>query len=65
MKKKRLIDSYALVAYLKREDDYQKITELLSSSQDIRFVIMNEINVGETYYIIARERGVASADYFI
>ena len=65
MKKKRLIDSYALVAYLKKEDDYQKITELLSSSQDIRSTIMNEINVGETYYIIARERGVASADYFI
>ena len=26
---------------------------------------MNEINVGETYYIIFRKRGVEKADYFL
>ena len=26
---------------------------------------MNEINIGETYYIIARERGLKQADYFV
>lgn len=65
MKKKRLLDSYALLAYLKREDDYQRIEDLLSSSKDVQSTIMNEINVGETYYIIARERGRDYADYFI
>lgn len=26
---------------------------------------MNDINIGETYYILARERGLQAADYFI
>jgi len=26
---------------------------------------MNDINVGEVYYILARERGVHAADYFL
>jgi predicted nucleic acid-binding protein len=37
--------------------------EALSSSRCS--VLMNEINVGECYYIIARERGKEQADYFI
>ena len=28
-------------------------------------VIMNDINVGESYYILARERGAQSAEYFM
>ncbi len=26
---------------------------------------MNDINIGETYYIVAKERGMQAADYFI
>lgn len=65
MKKKRLLDSYALIAYLKKEDNYQRIANLLSSSLDAHSAVMNEINVGESYYIISRERGSAYANYFI
>ena len=65
MKKKRLFDSYALLAYLKKEDNYQRVVDLLSQTQKGTSIIMNEINIGESYYIIARERTLEQADYFI
>lgn len=65
MKKKRLLDSYAMLAYLQREDNYQKVVEMMSSDPKDDLLIMNEINVGEAYYIIARERGTELADYFL
>lgn len=65
MKRKILLDSYALLAYLKKEDNYRKVVELLNSAPDDGAIIINEINVGESYYIIARERGINQADYFI
>ncbi len=65
MKKKRLLDSYAILAYLKREDKYQRVIELLKSSSEDNILIMNEINVGECYYILARERDIEQAEYFI
>ncbi|MFZ3072625.1 MAG: type II toxin-antitoxin system VapC family toxin [Thermodesulfobacteriota bacterium] len=65
MKKKRLLDSFAILAYLKKEDGYERVLEILSYGGKTRSVIMNEINVGESYYIIARKRGVKEAEYFI
>ncbi|GER94227.1 hypothetical protein A45J_1987 [hot springs metagenome] len=65
MKRKILLDSYALLAYLKKEDNYKKVMELLNLAPNDCSIIMNEINVGESYYIIARERGIKQADYFI
>jgi len=63
VKKKSLIDSYALLAYLKQESNYQKVEHLLSSKE--AQLLMNDINIGETFYILARERGLDQADYFI
>lgn len=65
MKKKKLLDSFALIAYLKKEYNYRKVEELLSLAPKDCSVLMNEINVGESYYIIARERGSEHAEYFI
>lgn len=65
MKKKRLLDSYALLAYLKEENGHGKVVDLLSSTSSDAPVLMNEINIGESYYIIARERGGEQADYFL
>lgn len=65
MKRRILLDSYALLAYLKKEDNYMKVMELLNSAPNECSIIMNEINVGECYYILARERGIKQADYFI
>lgn len=51
-----------MLAYLKKEKGHEKVKKILMSD-DIA-PIMNEINVGETYYILARERGQQAADYF-
>ncbi len=63
MKKKKVLDSFALLAYLKMEGKYKKIKDLLSSDE-VR-LLMNDINLGETFYILARERGMEKAEYFI
>lgn len=63
MKRKSLIDSYALLAYLKQENNYRKVENLLSSKETQP--LMNYINIGETFYILARERGLDKAEYFI
>lgn len=63
MKRKKVLDSFALLAYLKKESQYEKVKTLLSS--DNILLLMNEINTGETYYILARERGIEQAEYFI
>jgi predicted nucleic acid-binding protein len=61
--RKRVLDSYALLAYLKKEDKYERIKGLLSSKDTILF--MNEINLGECFYILARERTMDNAEYFV
>ena len=63
MKKKYLLDSFALLAYLKEENNYEKVKNVLSSHNT--HVLMNDINIGETFYILARERGMEKADYFL
>jgi len=61
--KKIVLDSYALLAYLKKEDKYKRIKNLLASKDTI--LLMNEINLGECFYILARERTMEEAEYFI
>ena len=63
MRRKKLLDTYALLAYLKKEAKFEKVKDLLSSIEV--HVLMNEINIGEAFYILARERGKEKADYFI
>lgn len=63
MRKKKLLDSFALLAYLKKEDNYQKVVHIISS-EDVLSMI-NEINLGEVFYILARERGAEKAEYLI
>jgi len=53
--RKRVLDSYALLAYLKKEDKYEKVKTLLGSKGAV--LLMNEINLGECFYILARQRG--------
>ena len=66
MKKKRLLDSFALLAYLNQEDGFDKVRRLLADAQKSSLpVLMNEMNVGETYYIIHRKRGHEQAEYFL
>ena len=66
MKKKRLLDSYALLAYLNQEDGFEKVRNVLANAQESSLpVLMNELNVGETYYILYRKRGHEQAEYFL
>lgn len=63
MKKKKLLDSFALLAYLKKEDSYEIVKSFLSS--DDVLLLINDINLGETFYILAKERSIEKAEYFI
>lgn len=66
MKKKRLLDSFALLAYLNQEDGFDKVRRVLAEAQKSGLhVLMNEMNVGETYYIVHRRRGPEQAEYFL
>jgi ribonuclease VapC len=66
VKIKRLLDSYALLAYLNKEDGFEKVRNVLANAQKSSLpVLMNELNVGETYYILFRKRGHEQAEYFL
>lgn len=66
MKQKRLLDSFALLAYLNKEKNFQKVQEVLSNAQRSGSpVLMNEINIGETYYILYRKRSQKKAEFFL
>ena len=66
MKRKRLLDSYALLAYLNKEDGFEKVRNVLANAQKSSLpVLMNELSVGETYYILYRNRGHEQAEYFL
>ena len=62
MKKKKVLDSFAILAYLKMEGKYKKVKDLLASDE---VLFMNDINVGEAFYVLAKERGVEKAEYFV
>jgi len=64
--RKKLLDSFALLAYLNKELDFEKVKYVLAKAQESgNSILMNELNVGETYYILFRKRGMEKADYFL
>jgi ribonuclease VapC len=66
MSQRKLLDSFALLSYLNKEIGFEKVREALAQAQvSDGCVLMNEINVGETYYILHRQRGVQEAEYFL
>jgi uncharacterized protein len=44
------------------ESKYKKVKDLLASDE---VLLMNDINVGEVFYVLAKERGVDKAEYFV
>jgi len=66
VKRKRLLDSFALLAFLNKETGFQWVRDRLSEAQKSEeTMLMNDINVGEVYYILFRKRGQKQADYFL
>lgn len=65
-KEKYILDSFALLAHFERTNGWQKVLELLerAANNDIR-LYMSQINLGEVYYIIKRERGADQAESMI
>jgi ribonuclease VapC len=55
-----------MLAYLNKEKGFHKVRDALSRAQESgERVLMNDINVGEVYYILFRKRGPEKADYFL
>lgn len=63
MKKKKVLDAFALLAYLGGERGHPRVKALLAAS-DLDLLI-NAVNAGEVFYILARARGLREADYFL
>jgi uncharacterized protein len=56
VKKKRVLDSYAILAFLKQEPHFEIVKDLLRGSGKGReTLLMNQINAGEVYYQIAKQ----------
>jgi len=65
VKRKRLLDSFAMIAYLNKEKGFKKVRDVMYDAQKSGdSVLMNEINLGEVFYILFRKRGPEKADYF-
>lgn len=60
---RKVLDSYALLAYLQGEAGCEAVMAALGSSEG--GVLMNEINVGEVYYILSKARGRDRAEEFL
>ena len=58
-----ILDSFAVLAYLGNEEGANKVEELIDKAEkgEIR-LFMNYVNLGEVYYIVAREFGTAKAN---
>lgn len=66
MKKPKILDSYAVLAYLNGEEGAGKVRQALEEARDAQeTLLLTEINAGEVYYILSRKRGVDKADYFL
>ncbi|OGD11420.1 MAG: hypothetical protein A2Y86_06705 [Candidatus Aminicenantes bacterium RBG_13_62_12] len=63
MKKKSVLDAYALLAYLKKEGGHARVLDLMESGDTDLFI--NSINLGEVFYIFARARGNQAAEYVL
>ncbi len=62
----KLLDSFALLAYLNGEPGCGKVRDALAAARDgLCDLCMNEMNIGESYYILARKRGAEKADYLL
>lgn len=66
MKKRSLLDSFAMLAFLNKERGFEKVKALLLEAA--RFeqpLLMNEINLGEVYYMTAKKRSLEHAQKFL
>ncbi|MFH1542341.1 MAG: type II toxin-antitoxin system VapC family toxin [bacterium] len=62
-KPKFVLDSYAILTYLKEEAGWQKVRDIIWDAYKRKAsLFINYVNLGEIYYIIYREHGAVTAD---
>ncbi len=66
MKTDAVLDSFAILTFLNREPGHETVKQLLrqASNHHIKLYI-NQINVGECFYIIHRARSAKTAEDFL
>jgi ribonuclease VapC len=58
VKKKSVLDSFAILAWLQNESGADRVEALLTQAQRRKtFLLLNVINLGEVYYRLARQHG--------
>ena len=58
-----VLDSWAVMAYLEDESSAQKVAELIGDAHEHGIpLLMSVVNVGEVWYILAREVSEVEAD---
>jgi ribonuclease VapC len=63
LKKKSVLDAYALLAYLTKESGHARVKDLLASEEAV--IVINSINLGEVFYILARALSIRAAEHFL
>jgi len=64
--RRSLLDSYALYAFLNKERGLEKVKDLLATARRAQEpLLMNEINIGEVYYLISRRQSQERAEHFL
>ena len=62
-KKRKVLDSWAMLAYLQGEPSAGKVRDLLADANAGKTeLLMCMLNLGEVYYVLVRELGEAVAD---
>ena len=58
-----VLDSFAILAYLGNEEGADKVEEIIDKAEKCEIkLFMNYVNLGEVYYIVAKEFGMAKAN---
>lgn len=58
-----VLDSWAAIAYLEDEPAAENIADIIADAHEQRIqLLMTVVNVGEVWYIVAREASVTDAD---
>lgn len=63
MKNVRLLDSFALVKFLRQEPGFERVKSwLVEAERASEPLLMSELNLGEVFYIIGKDQGLARAE---
>jgi ribonuclease VapC len=61
-----LFDSYAVLRWVQKEKGYEKVRALLQACREQSLKgYMNQVNLGEVYYLIIRRTGLPKAKTFL